>query len=363
MGTPDVERSRRAVQPDDYFQQVLNSLTSGVIVLDRHGYILSVNRGACVHLHTDPNSLGPGMRFDELPLAGPLVDVMREVTVNRTPVTRREIVFTLEGGGRKEIGLSASLLEGPESFNGVIFLFTDMTERRSLERAAEVSRQLATLGELTAGVVHELRNPIMVISGMAELLMRKAQNDAGLLDLANTIFEEAQGLERSISQFLGFAKPYDYQPVHCEASEIVQRAVRLCKRRAQNKEIGLASEVGANLPPMQADVGRAAQALVNIINNAIDAAAAGGRVDVCAWAEGSDMVFTVTDDGEGISVPPDGDIFAPFYTLKEGGTGLGLTIVHRIVTAHGGKVGFANLEPRGCRFEVRLPLEPPARRT
>ncbi|HOS01714.1 MAG TPA: ATP-binding protein [Candidatus Hydrogenedentes bacterium] len=348
-----------------YYQQIIDGLSSGVIALDRNGMVLCANPSACTHLHTTQESLRPGARFEDLPLAGPLVDIVREIADTHEPVSRRELVLTLESGEKKEIGLSASLLKGPEAFNGVVFLFTDMTERRALERAAELNRQLASLGELTAGVVHELRNPLSVISGMAELLMRKLRDDPEMLRNAEMILEEVGELERSIGLFLGFARPFfDLQPAMCSPGDIAQRAAKLCRKRALDKKAVLRVSVDPDPPMMHADVARAAQALVNILNNAIDAVEAdSGRVDLRVYSDRAFVVFEVIDNGPGLHLAPGEDLFAPFFTLKEGGTGLGLSIVHRIVTAHGGEISYANRPEGGLQFSMRLPIKPGARRS
>ena len=342
----------------EYYEQIINGLSSGVIALDRNGLVICANPSACTHLHTTMKSLRPGAVFEDLPLAGPLVDIVREVAETRRSVSRRELVITLPNGAKKDIGLSASLLEGPEEFNGVVFLFTDMTERRVLERSAELNRQLASLGELTAGVVHELRNPLSVISGMAELLARRVQGDEEACEIVKTIIEEVAGLERSIGMFLGFARPFfDVQTSQCSPADIAGRAAKLCRGRANAKKVTLHVSSEPNLPKMQADVARAAQALVNIINNAIDAVADGsGRVELRTFEDQGYVVFEISDNGPGIHLAPGEDLFAPFFTKKEGGTGLGLSIVHRIVTAHGGEIAYTNRPEGGVRFDVRLPV-------
>jgi signal transduction histidine kinase len=298
-----------------------------------------------------------GTSLHDLPEASPFLEVVREIMISRRPLSRREIRLTTHDGARKEIGLSASLLEGPREFNGVIFLFTDMTERRALERSAELNRQLAQIGELTAGVVHELRNPVSVVSGMAELLLRKLEPADERREIADTIYQEARQLEESISQFLGFARPFDLEISYCSPEAVVRRAVQLCERQAEKKTARLESLLEDNLPQMRADVGRAAQAIANLISNAIDAVGANGWVRVSARRDDAAIVFEVMDDGPGIELSPNEDLFSPFFTKKEGGTGLGLSIVHRIITAHGGAVAYVNRPEGGACFTVRMPIE------
>lgn len=345
----------------DIYEQIINSLTSGVMAVDGSGAIIMVNSAARAHLHATEEELAPGTPLRSLKSLQGMADVFDEVRGTGEALTRREFVLEQPGDERKEIGLSASLLEGSETFNGVIFLFIDMTERRSLERAAELNRQLASLGELTAGVVHELRNPVSVISGMAEVLKRKLGEEHELHKAADTIFREAGGLERSISQFLGLARPFALKPAPCHPCEIADRAVQLCQRRATRKQVGLDALCGEGVPEIQADRERLAQALANIINNGIDAVEEEGQVAMHISRDDDTVLFTITDNGPGIHLGPGESLFNPFFTKKEGGTGLGLTIVHRIIAAHQGAVSYENREEGGARFIVRLPIEPHSR--
>jgi PAS domain S-box-containing protein len=343
-----------------YNEQIINSFTSGVVAVDGHGVIVTANPAAAEHLQVDAAELSEGKRFDALPHVRPFIEIMREVRETRQPIQRREILLACPDGVKKEIGVSASRLETRDGSDGVLFLFADMTERRRLERAAELNQQLATIGELTAGVVHELRNPISVIRGMAELLLRKLPNDDDRRKTASLIFDEALHLERSIAQFLGFSRPFELEPAWCKPAEIVERALQLCRAHAQDKKARLREDVPVDLPELRADPGRLAQALANILANAIDASPPEDEVLIRASSTANQIVFEVLDRGAGIHLGPDEDVFQPFFTRKEDGTGLGLAIVHRIVTAHYGTVTHRDREGGGTCFEVRLPLEPGA---
>jgi len=334
--------------------QALQSLTSGVLAMDADGVVLLANAAAGAFLGMD---LSPGARLSELPEASPFLEVVHEIMQSRQPLSRREIRIAAQDGVRKELGLSASLLDGPKEFNGVIFLFTDMTERRALERSAELNRQLAQIGELTAGVVHELRNPVSVVSGMAELLLRRLDPADERREIVDTIFDEAKHLEESIAQFLGFARPFDLDIAYCSPETIAERALRLCDRPAVKKEVHLESLLEDDLPQMRADAGRAAQAIANLVCNAIDAVGPKGWVRLSVRRDDAAIVFDVMDDGPGIDLAANEDLFSPFFTKKEGGTGLGLSIVHRIVTAHGGSVRYINRPEGGACFTVRMPIE------
>jgi two-component system sensor histidine kinase HydH len=336
--------------------QIIDSLPSGVLAVNEGGMIVWSNPAACSHLQVSKEALAVGRPLKDLAIAAPFAEILREVEGSGAAVSRREIFVSYEDGSQTEIGLSAAPLEGVKAFNGVIFLFTDMTERRSLERTAELNRQLAELGELTAGVVHELRTPVTVISGMAELLIRRLGDSERDCATAQTIIDECGGLEKLISQFLGFTRPFEIDASRCAPEELLNRAYKLCTHKAIAKKVRLERENVDHLPPIFADGGRMIQVLVNLINNAVDAVDEGtGTVTLRAELDKGQVVFDVSDNGPGIHLSPGQDLFKPFFTMKEGGTGLGLSIVSRIVHGHGGTTTFRNVADGGASFRVSLP--------
>jgi signal transduction histidine kinase len=193
---------------------------------------------------------------------------------------------------------------------------------------------------------------------MAELLSRKLEPEDERRKTLEMIFEEAAHLERAISRFLGFAKPFDLRLRRCRPEDIADRAYRLCMREAKKKDVQLEVVTDPGAPMIIADLEKASEALGNIVDNAIDAVPdQGGHVTLHTYFDDRDIVFVVTDNGPGLDLEPGQDPFRPFFTLKDGGTGLGLSIVKRIVSAHKGAVTYANLEQGGACFEVRIPIE------
>lgn len=340
-----------------YYEQIVESMASGIIAFDKDGAVLSANSAACNHLGVSVDAIRIGMRIDQLVLPRPFLSLVRLVIQGHKDLPRQEIVLTDENGHKKEIGLSASLLKGPHPFNGAVFIFVDMTERRTLERAAELNRQLAQIGELTAGVVHELRNPLSVIIGMSELLQRRIEENDPRRKNVDTIALEGRHMERSISQFLGFAKPFELEPVRCRPELVVGRVTDLCRAAAAKKNVKITAETAPGLPEMEADPAKLAQALANIVSNAIDAVSKDGWVCISTRHDGADIEFVVVDNGPGIHLKPGENLFKPFFTKKESGTGLGLAICHRIVTAHCGSVTYGNADSGGARFVLRIPVE------
>lgn len=338
-------------------EQIVASLTSGVIAVDKDAVILTLNPAASLYLNVPAESLHAGMALGECPPAEQFLDLFHELQRGARPIHRREIEFEVNGV-RRMLGVTASALQGPDSFNGVIFLFTDLSDVRNLERRAELNRQLAQIGELTAGVVHELRNPMSVISGMAELLIRRLGPEHQQTRQAEMIFQEAQQIEKLISQFLSFAKPFEAKLARCSAEAVAERALQLVERAANEKGVRLEARIEPGLPPFQADLYKLAQALGNLMRNAVEAIRGeDGLVCLIASLDESQIGFRVEDNGPGIHLNPGEDLLNPFFSKKEGGTGLGLSIVHRIITAHGGTIRYANRPEGGAAFEITLPIE------
>lgn len=342
-------------------EQIVNSLGSAVLALDGTGRVLTVNPAALVHLDVPPANLCAGMHLDELRLPEPFIDALREIMKTRRAVTRGEIALEQPGGELREIGYSAFLLDGPKTFNGAVFLFTDMTERRVMEREAEQNRQLAYVGELAAGVVHELRNPLSIISGLAQLMVRSVESDSRIHKDANKIIDETLCLNKLVTRFLCFARPFDLELQEGDVQAVMDRVILLCQAQASERNIDLVVDQSPDLPHFVVDADRAAEALSNIVVNAVESTPAGGRVLLGVTCQGESMVFLVQDEGAGIHLRPHEDPFVPFFTTKVSGTGLGLPIAHRLISAHGGKVNFGNGPKGGAFFEIRLPLEPPSR--
>ncbi len=337
---------------------IVNDLKSGVLAIDRDDRVAVVNPAALQHLGLEPGTIIEGEPMASFDALQPFLGLVGQMKTSGEAIMRHEVVLRERTLAPLEIGVSASLLEGSGEYNGGVLLFTDMTERRRLERAAAINQQLASLGELAAGVVHELRNPLTIISGRAESLLRIVKSEKKARDNVTKIIKEAKLLERSIAQFLGFSRPFEIQMAQHSVADIVGRTLQLCGQRADQRSVELLSRVPESLSDIYVDGDRIAEALANIVANGVDAVDEGGRVSVAAREEGANAVFEVTDDGPGIQLAPGEDLFSPFFTMKRDGAGLGLSIVQRIVSAHAGNVAHENRVEGGARFEVTLPIAP-----
>jgi signal transduction histidine kinase len=228
------------------------------------------------------------------------------------------------------------------------------------------AERLATLGELAAGVVHELNNPLTSITVYAEYLVRKLESQGAEqpdLEKLRRIGASAQRILRFSRDLVQYARPSgrDVEPVDLAA--VVRQSVSICEHLVERGGISLAVEVDPELPVVQAVSGQLEQVLINLITNAVHAVenanGAGGRVLVRAQSESqSAVLIEVADSGPGVADEDRDRIFEPFFTTKSDGkgTGLGLPIVRNIVDQHRGEISVARSDLGGAAFRVVLPI-------
>lgn len=335
-------------------EHIVLSIPSGVLALDADDVVALINPAARAHLDAPESLLPVGASLHRNALLEPFRAIAEELDRTGETVSRKEVTISTPDGGRV-LGVTASLLQFDGAISGKAFLFSDLTRIRELERQAELNQQLAQIGELTAGVVHELRNPLSVISGMAELLQRKLQDDPRMRTNAGLILEEVDNLERLIREFLVFSKPYEIEKGLCDAESTAARAQKQVDRLARDNGVTVTLTFAKGLPRIAADSPKLVQALSNLLRNAIEVSPSGGEVLFDVVAEEGFVCFRIADKGPGVDAGLGDDIFNAFVSKKQGGTGLGLSIVHRIVTGHGGTIRYHNADTGGAVFEVRIP--------
>ncbi len=234
--------------------------------------------------------------------------------------------------------------------NRIEHLQSELSEKnRELERRT----RLAALGEMAAGLAHEIRNPLGGIQLYASML---AQDVADRPDSARTVQKIVGGVKRVeelVSQVLHFTREINAHPSACDVVEIVEEAVDLAKGRASASvrfEIDLPTQLKANV-----DSRLLSQCVLNLVLNAVEAVGTEGVVRVTlAATEGKSFTLVIEDNGPGIPADVLDRIFNPFFTTKDEGTGLGLSIVHRIVEAHNGTISATNRVSGGAKFEIRV---------
>jgi len=226
---------------------------------------------------------------------------------------------------------------------------------RQAEEAVRRSDRLAALGQLSAGLAHELRNPLGTIRGSAEMLTRSvsAENEVAR-EVAGFITSEVDRANSLITRFLHFARPLELRPDTADLTQTIDSAVANVERETPG--IAIYKNYAPEIPPFSFDAELMERVLYNLILNAAQASSPGGAVTVKTRAAGGMAEISVIDRGSGIDANNLGAIFNPFFTTKPQGVGLGLAIVSKIVDEHGGKIAVESEPGKGSVFQVLLPM-------
>ncbi len=222
---------------------------------------------------------------------------------------------------------------------------------RAAEAAVRRAERLAALGQLTAGLAHELRNPLASIKGSADLLARRsADRDTMARELGEIISSEVDRTNLLVSRFLAFARPLEPQREQTDIEAVIDRA-------AGHANVAIIRDFAPDVPQLSIDPALIEQVFINLLTNAAQASEPDQPITVSTRCIGSCVEINVIDRGSGI--PPDKieTIFNPFFTTKQTGVGLGLAIVSKIVDGHGGKMTVDSEPGKGSAFHIRLPIE------
>jgi two-component system, NtrC family, sensor histidine kinase PilS len=341
-------------------EYVIDSLLSGLATADSDCRVLTFNRAA---------SSITGLRADEA-IGADAADVLQLLPHFRssleTLMQTRSLRFDLEyrrGDARViDLGITASALVFPDGRSGFLFTFQDVTALRRLQRDAQLQQRLAAVGEMAAGIAHEIRNPLASMSGSIQVLRQELPLTEDQAQLMDIVLRESERLNDTIRSFLAYAKPQRLAASRLDVGRIVADAARLLRNGADVRE---GHVVDVDVPPepvwYYADENQIRQIVWNLATNGLRAMRRGGQLRLSVHREQSgdrlgEVVLAVADQGCGIPADQLDDIFQPFRSTFDKGTGLGLAIVHRIVTDHHGIIQVSSTVDEGTTVRVRLPI-------
>lgn len=220
------------------------------------------------------------------------------------------------------------------------------------------AERLSSLGQLSAGLAHEIRNPLASIAGAASILQKTNGLDEKAARCLDIIVKESNRLNDLLTNFLNFARPRSpqYRPVVPES--ILNHALDLAAHARKSADLSIVKDIDGPLPEIVCDAEQVGQVLLNLLINAIEASPAGSTIHLRAAMQEQSIVFEVSDEGPGIPLSHVDQLFDPFFTTKETGTGLGLPVAHQIIQQLGGALQVRHNWTRGMTFSIHLPLEP-----
>src|SRR5438093_2287738 len=360
---------RLASADDRFFRHIVSSMRNGVIAFRRDGTLALMNDEAyrTFALTPSPSDLGR-----------PFADVLHD---------RPEIIRVLSGAfelshlpNRAElrlkdldrvIGYTLSQVKDDSGAPiGAVMFFKDLTRVEQIEEQERLRDRLASLGEMAAGIAHELKNPLAGIEVMAGLLRRQVPDSKDAQSLLADILSEAKLANAIVVDPLEYVTPVRLQVERTDLADVLQQSVTMAESKAPRGKVAVTTRVEPGLPMIEGDHHQLSQVFTNLIANAFEALDGKGHIVITAMTSAIEadpafahvhpptpaVVVEVADDGPGVAAETTDKIFNPFFTTKVTGTGLGLAIVRKIVDAHDGRIDVSSEQGVGTKFRVTLPV-------
>jgi two-component system sensor histidine kinase PilS (NtrC family) len=359
-GEAQLEQATEEIADLQAFNQyVLDNLLSGLATADAENRLLTFNRSAMMIAGREGALPIGESAADALQLPPAFASNLTQ-DLARLRSKRTDYVLRQPKGQSIEIGLSVASLPLPDGTRGFIYTFQDVTDIKRFEQSARLQQRLAAVGEMAAGIAHEIRNPLASMSGSMQMLKQELPLSADQAQLMDIVLKESERLNQTIKSFLAYARPQRFSLQKLDLRAIVQETAMLLRN---STEVEDRHEVEVTLADsdvtIDADEGQIRQIIWNLATNGLRAMPNGGCLRLSAVHEdtpgGRTAVLLVEDEGVGIPAEELDTIFQPFRGSFGKGTGLGLAIVHRIVTDYGGQIDVKPRAGAGTVFRVTFP--------
>ena len=355
------ERAIQLVNIQDYTQAILRSITSAVMTVGPDGSVATANPAAERMMGIPEEEMVPRRLSILFKDDGGLDANLSRILEGRVPRLATDTRAITRDGSVLHAQVAMSRMRDVDGrVLGAVVTFEDVSEVKALTDQLIRADRLAAMGELTAGVAHEVRNPLGIIRASVQLVEDARGDSKRINEATGIIKQEIDRLDRVIKALLDFGRPSEPTLRPTNVEDVVSDVVMFTRRFAGQASVELETEFASGLPLVSADADQLKQVLVNLVSNAVQAMEPkGGAITVRVWDDDGFVFMSIRDTGPGI--PPEDlrRVFDPFYSTRDDGTGLGLTIVHRIIDQHGGRIEVESELGVGTTFTVALPAAPP----
>jgi signal transduction histidine kinase len=368
---PPARTAQRDQAPDDrFFRHIVSSMRNGVIAVHRDGTLALMNDEAYRIFSLTRRAGDLGGPFGEVLRDRPEVTRVLASAFELTTLPNR-VELRLKDIDRV-IGYTLSQVRDDTGRTiGAVMFFKDLTQVEQMEERERLRDRLASLGEMAAGIAHELKNPLAGIEVMAGLLRRQVPDSAAAQSLLADIMSEAKLANAIVVEMLEFVRPIRLQVERTDIGDVLHQAVTLAENKVPRRGVSINVEIAPGLPMIDGDHHQLCQVFTNLLTNAFEALDGRGRVDIRAAIDALELdpafaaepeaptpvlIVDVVDSGPGVPQDVSDRIFDPFFTTKPQGSGLGLPIVRKIVDAHDGRIDVHSTPGRETRFRVTLPV-------
>jgi signal transduction histidine kinase len=348
------------VESREFAESILEGMDSAVLTVDERGAISSINGPALYVLGLASERDAVGRPLLDALAGQPRIRGLLEPLVG-APVADRRYLGRVALGKGWLFDVGASPLGGAGVARGFIVTLSDVTEAERASEALRRNRALSAVGQMTAQVAHEIKNPLGGVQLAAQLLERRLKNDPEALEIVRRINSSVDHLSRTVSELNQFARPNELALAPVSLAALFEELLLMVGDKIQAKNITVVRQYADYLPPGQFDAGELRKAFINFLVNALEASPDGGRVEIAIDVVGNPtehLRVAVRDEGTGMSEETLRRLFEPFYTTKSTGTGLGMVIARKIVEQHKGQLEVTSAAGEGTEIVVTLPLEP-----
>jgi two-component system, NtrC family, sensor histidine kinase PilS len=359
-GEAQLEQATEEIADLQAFNQyVFDNLVSGLATADADNRLLTFNRSAMLITGREGALPVGELAHDALQLPPAFASTLSQ-DLARVRSKRTDYMFKLPSGSIIELGLSVAALPLPDGSRGYLYTFQDVTDIKRFEQNARLQQRLAAVGEMAAGIAHEIRNPLASMSGSMQMLKQELPLSADQAQLMDIVLKESERLNQTIKSFLAYARPQRFSPQKLDLRPIVHETAMLLRN---SPEVGDQHEIEVtnadDAVMVEADESQVRQIIWNLATNGLRAMPNGGTLCLSAVHEQSESggvaVLLVEDQGVGIRPEDIDSIFQPFRGSFGKGSGLGLAIVHRIITDYGGQIDVRPRAAGGTTFRVTFP--------
>ncbi len=355
--------NNESIQERDLSENIVDSIDSAIVVLDLTGKVISCN-GKIFHVF--------GMGVDKL-LSRNFLDRIRpachDMFAERfrqvTQLGQRQLlgdIVLFPGSDRIVSATLSPLRDSKGSLAGAVLVGNDVTNLRSMEHELQQDKQFSLLGQIAAGLAHDVKNPLMNINGCASALLRNGDLEPGHRELLNIILHESGRINVAIEQMLSFGNiSVSRKPSAMNLNDVLSNCVRIVNRQKNRKQIDVEVDLDWSIPTLIADSGGLQQAFLNILINSVEAIPNSGTIRLRSRLLPQAAEVTIQDTGCGIPPEKIETIFKPYYSTKtrQGGSGLGLFVAKRVFDQNGAAVKMTSEQHVGTTVTVTFPLPEP----
>ncbi|AMG53573.1 two-component system sensor histidine kinase AtoS [Citrobacter amalonaticus] len=336
---------------------IIENAADGVIAIDRQGDVTTMNPAAEMITGYTLNELVGrpyATLFSDPHFASPVLDTLAHGTEHLA----QEVSFPARDR-TIELSVTTSRIHNPNGeLIGALVIFSDLTARKETQRRLAQTERLATLGELMAGVAHEVRNPLTAIRGYVQIIRQQTSLPVHQ-EYLSVVLKEIDSINKVIQQLLDFSRPRQSQWQQVLLNSLIEETLILVQTSGVQARITFNFEQDTGLPAIVADRELLKQVILNLLINAVQAINARGEIRIRTWQySATQQAVAIEDNGGGIDIALQKKIFDPFFTTKASGTGLGLALSQRIINAHQGDIHVASMPGCGATFTLILPINP-----